>query len=79
MKIKRITITIGCILLSVVCVAQRRQIGDARTILKSGKNLDKAENRAVVYLDKENVHHCRKTRFARHAARQKGKGESAVP
>ena len=43
MKIKRITITIGCILLSVVCVAQRRQIGDARTILKSGKNLDKAE------------------------------------
>ena len=43
MKIKRITITIGCILLSVVCFAQRRQIGDARTILKSGKNLDKAE------------------------------------
>lgn len=43
MKIKRITITIGCILLSVVCVAQRRQIGDARTILKSGKNLDRAE------------------------------------
>lgn len=43
MKIKRITISIGCILLSVVCVAQRRQIGDARTILKSGKNLDKAE------------------------------------
>ena len=43
MKIKRITITIGCILLSVVCVAQRRQIVDARTILKSGKNLDKAE------------------------------------
>lgn len=43
MKIKSITITIGCILLSVVCVAQRRQIGDARTILKSGKNLDKAE------------------------------------
>ena len=43
MKTLRITITIGCILLSVVCVAQRRQIGDARTILKSGKNLDKAE------------------------------------
>ena len=43
MKRFRITITIGCILLSVVCVAQRRQIGDARTILKSGKNLDKAE------------------------------------
>ena len=43
MKTLRITITIGCILLSVICVAQRRQIGDARTILKSGKNLDKAE------------------------------------
>ena len=43
MRTLRITITIGCILLSVVCVAQRRQIGDARTILKSGKNLDKAE------------------------------------
>ena len=43
MSTLRITITIGCILLSVVCVAQRRQIGDARTILKSGKNLDKAE------------------------------------
>lgn len=43
MKTLRITITIGCILLSVFCFAQRRQIGDARTILKSGKNLDKAE------------------------------------
>lgn len=43
MKTLRITITIGCILLSVICVAQRRQISDARTILKSGKDLDKAE------------------------------------
>ena len=43
MKILRITLTIGCIFLSVICVAQRRQIGDARTILKSGKNFDKAE------------------------------------
>ena len=25
------------------CAAQRRQIGDARTILQSGKNFDKAE------------------------------------
>ncbi|MBQ7426102.1 MAG: hypothetical protein IJQ60_10225 [Prevotella sp.] len=39
----RIILTIGCIFLSVICVAQRRQIGDARTILKSGKNFDKAE------------------------------------
>lgn len=43
MKVLRITLTIGCIFLSVICVAQRRQIGDARTILKSGKNFDKAE------------------------------------
>ena len=43
MKVLRIILTIGCIFLSVICVAQRRQIGDARTILKSGKNFDKAE------------------------------------
>lgn len=35
--------TIFCITLALACAAQRRQIGDARTILKSGKNLDKAE------------------------------------
>lgn len=43
MKRYRITIMIGCIFLVVSAFAQRRQIGDARTILKSGKNLDKAE------------------------------------
>ena len=39
----RTTITIICFLMAGVCAGQRRQIGDARTILKSGKNFDKAE------------------------------------
>ena len=43
MKRFRITITIGCLLMTIICAAQRRQIGDARTILQSGKNFDKAE------------------------------------
>ena len=43
MKRFRITITIGCLLITMTCAAQRRQIGDARTILQSGKNFDKAE------------------------------------
>ena len=43
MKRFRITITIGCLLMTMTCAAQRRQIGDARTILQSGKNFDKAE------------------------------------
>ncbi len=34
---------ICCLIIPFVCAAQRRQIGDARTILKSGKNFDKAE------------------------------------
>lgn len=39
----RIKITIVCMMVCIVCVAQRRQIGDARTILKSGKNFNQAE------------------------------------
>ncbi len=41
--ITRTKTTIFCLLLVSICAAQRRQIGDARTILKSGKNFDKAE------------------------------------
>ena len=43
MKRFRIIITIGCLLMIITCAAQRRQIGDARTILQSGKDFDKAE------------------------------------
>lgn len=42
MIFRTITIVL-CFLVAGVCAAQRRQIGDARTILKSGKNFDKAE------------------------------------
>ena len=31
------------VLMSAACCAQRKQIGDARTILKSGKNIEQAE------------------------------------
>ena len=31
------------LLMSAACCAQRKQIGDARTILKSGKNIEQAE------------------------------------
>ena len=40
---KRRILTISCLLVVSLCTAQRRQIGDARTILKSGKNFDQAE------------------------------------
>lgn len=43
MRNKRRILTIGCLFVVSLCLAQRRQIGDARTILKSGKNFDKAE------------------------------------
>lgn len=39
----RIIITIGLICLSISAIAQRKQIGEARTILKSGKNFENAE------------------------------------
>ena len=42
MKLKRITIFIALMVSLTVC-AQRKQIGEARTYLKSGKNFDKAE------------------------------------
>lgn len=41
LNIKKIYILL--LLAPLLCSAQRRQIGDARTILKSGKNYDKAE------------------------------------
>ena len=34
---------VGMLMMSTVCCAQRKQIGDARTILKSGKDIEKAE------------------------------------
>ena len=40
---KYYTILIGLLLLTLPLFGQRKQIGDARTILKSGKNFDKAE------------------------------------
>ena len=40
---KYILFIIGGIMTSAICCAQRKQIGEARTILKSGKNFDQAE------------------------------------
>ena len=34
---------ISCVIMSAPMSAQRKQIGEARTILKSGKNLEQAE------------------------------------
>ena len=42
MKVRRLTIFIALFVSLTVC-AQRKQIGEARTYLKSGKNFDKAE------------------------------------
>ena len=39
----RTIIAIGLICLSISAIAQRKQIGEARTILKSGKNFENAE------------------------------------
>lgn len=40
---KYLILTICSVLMSTACCAQRKQIGEARTILKSGKNIDQAE------------------------------------
>ena len=40
---KYLILTICSVLMSTACCAQRKQIGDARTILKSGKNIEQAE------------------------------------
>ena len=40
---KLLIFTIGGLMLSAVCCAQKKQIGEARTILKSGKNIEQAE------------------------------------
>jgi tetratricopeptide (TPR) repeat protein len=40
---KILIFTIGGLMLSAVCCAQKKQIGEARTILKSGKNVEQAE------------------------------------
>ena len=42
MKVRRLTICLALFVSLAVC-AQRKQIGEARTYLKSGKNFDKAE------------------------------------
>ncbi|MBR0388557.1 MAG: hypothetical protein IJK37_00390, partial [Prevotella sp.] len=38
-----IIMAISCVIMSAPMSAQRKQIGEARTILKSGKNLEQAE------------------------------------
>lgn len=45
-----------CLFGTTVCQAQRRQIGDARTILKSGKNAENAE-KMMLDLLKDSAHH----------------------
>ena len=40
---KILIFTIGGLMLSAACCAQKKQIGEARTILKSGKNIEQAE------------------------------------
>ena len=40
---KYMIIAISCVMMSATMYAQRKQIGDAKTILKSGKNLEQAE------------------------------------
>jgi tetratricopeptide (TPR) repeat protein len=40
---KLLIFTIGGLMLSAACCAQKKQIGEARTILKSGKNIEQAE------------------------------------
>jgi tetratricopeptide (TPR) repeat protein len=40
---KTLIFTIGGLILSAVCCAQKKQIGEAKTILKSGKNIEQAE------------------------------------
>ena len=43
MRFRRITLFIAILFVSLSICAQRKQIGEARTYLKSGKNFDKAE------------------------------------
>ncbi len=43
MKFRKISICIALLFVSLTVGAQRKQIGEARTFLKSGKNFDKAE------------------------------------
>ena len=40
---KIILMAVSCVMMSAPMSAQRKQIGEARTILKSGKDFDKAE------------------------------------
>ena len=39
----RIMIMVGCLLTATLMMAQKREIAEAESYLKSGKNLDKAE------------------------------------
>lgn len=57
---KYIVLVIGGLLFSGICCAQRKQIGDARTILKSGKNIEQAEKLMTDLLkDKANENNTR--------------------
>ena len=57
---KLLIFTIGGLMLSAVCCAQKKQIGEARTILKSGKNIEQAEKLMTDLLkDKANENNTR--------------------
>lgn len=44
-------LTVCGLMVSMTCAAQRKQIGDARTILKSGKNIEQAEQMMIDLLN----------------------------
>ena len=46
----RIIATLSCIILATACLAQRRQLQEARSIIKSGKNFDQAEKMMIALL-----------------------------
>ena len=49
----RIMIMVGCLLTATLMMAQKREIAEAESYLKSGKNLDKAEKLMKDLLKKE--------------------------
>ena len=55
MTIKRICLFICCLSLTVAVMAQKKEIAQARTYLKSGKDLDKAERLMTGLLAKDSV------------------------
>ena len=57
---KLLIFTIGGLMMSAACCAQKKQIGEARTILKSGKNIEQAEKLMTDLLkDKANENNTR--------------------